>query len=157
MRSLIAIGLLAFGGCNAPGGEQDAHVGNDPSVKEWEYVSITWNELSIGVDTVQDSLLVSKHEWLPDSKKQPPDTVIQYRIYVAPASRDSIWMLARRIVASPTIVEGWATDRSGDYFRLKLYAHGTEETLVYHSQAGWPDVADLVLLKSLTFDRIPRP
>jgi hypothetical protein len=151
----VAFGLLAIGAlvsCRESNHESiDAH-----KLAEWEWVSITWNDLSFGVDTLSDSLYVFEHKWLTTGRDYPADTVLKEVVSLPRNLRDSIWLLTQRVVSAPPILQEEVTDNAGDYLRIKLSAGATSDYVVYHSQIGWPEDGDLLLLKGMTLDRVRR-
>ncbi len=149
MKLLLALLLVLFG-CSAPSFEANPQVAQEP---EWEGLMVTWNDRSVVVDTLRDSLslLVS------DSNATDPSMTKSRSVFVGKDARDSIWLIARHLMDTPTIRDMEVTDYAGDYMRVRFYGAGvgTMQTLEYRSQNGWPVGGDLGQLRRLTFDRFP--
>lgn len=148
MKIFLALVPLVLLGCSTPppkGTEQTL-----PEAK-WEWLMVTWNNRSIGLDTLRDSLSLFESE----NNATDPTQAKHQSVFVRQEVRDSIWMIAQRLIQTPTIREKEVTDYAGDYVRVKFYGGslGTTQSLEYGSQNSWPSGGDLELLRRLTFDR----
>lgn len=148
MKAFSIVVLLVFIGCSPSPSEVAQRVATKP---QWEMLLITWNNRSVGLDTVKDSLSFFEQEI--DSRDPSKG---KYRtIYVDKDAQDSIWKAAEHSMQAPVLRSIDGSDNGGDFIRVKFYAHGfgTTQALEYHSQDGWPSVGDLKQLRQLTFDR----
>lgn len=129
---------------------------NTPSAREpqWEGLMLTWNNRSVSLDTNRDTLFLFES----DRDSADPTLGKHQTLFVERAAQDSIWMIARRLMRTPSIREEGVTDYGGDFLRVKFYAQGlgTTQSLEYSSQEGWPREGDLGSLRELTFNRFKR-
>lgn len=147
MKGYYAFVLLLTFSCSTRSEDSSAD-GHGP---KWEGLMVTWNDRSVSLDNSKDTLYFFES----DRDSLDPTRGNSASIHVDQADRDSIWVIALRLMRAPSIRAEEATDYGGDYLRLKLYAQGlgTTQTLEYSSQIGWPREGDLGSLRSLTFDR----
>ena len=149
MRLFLAPAFLILVGCAAPSSEGSGQIVPEP---KWEGLTVTWNNRKVVLDTIRDSLFFL--ESVQDAAD--PFAGKHQSVFAGQDVRDSIWMIARRLMDRPTIREMELTDYAGDYIRVKFSAGvGTMQSLEYRSQRGWPAEGDLGLLRRLTFDRFP--
>lgn len=120
---------------------------------QWDWLMVTWNNRSIGLDTLRDSLSLFESE----QNAFDPTRGKHHAVFATRDVQDSIWLVARRLMQEPTIQEAAYTDYAGDYVRIKFYGGdlGTMQSLEYRSQKGWPSGEDWNTLRRLTWDRFP--
>ena len=151
MKAFPLLCLLMLMACAAPLPEEDQHVAPEP---KWDGLIVTWNNVSISLDTLRDTLSLFEQE-----KGASDPTKGRYEaVFVTQEVQDSIWMVARRLMHVPTIREEEVTDYAGDLVRVKFYGGnlGTMQSLEYGSQNGWPKDGDLGRLRALTFDQFKK-
>lgn len=150
MKLLFAL-LLMLIGCSAPSFEGNPQDAQEP---EWEGLMVTWNDRSVIVDTLRDSLSLLES----DSNTTDPGMTKSRSVFIGRGARDSIWMIARHLMDTPAIRDMEVTDYAGDYVRVRFYGAGvgTMQTLEYRSQNGWPVGGDFGHLRRLTLDRFPK-
>jgi hypothetical protein len=117
MKAFPLLFLLMLMECAAPLPEEKQHVAPEP---KWDGLMVTWNNVSISLDTLRDTLSLFE----PEKGASDPTKGRYEAVFVTQEVQDSIWMVARRLMYVPTIREEELTDYAGDYVRVKFHGGG---------------------------------